>query len=136
MYWENHPELPSDKGSNRSMDATRDIVRGPFAEWLTETRARKYKPHSSILFLHSKSYRLTGLFPGETPDEITSMHVFTFQQWVCNLCPLISVLNSNDPTPEHIPTNQSVFFRRVTGNKYIVLGLSLYKTWPFCRSKT
>jgi len=26
MYWENQPELPSDKGSNRSRGATRDIV--------------------------------------------------------------------------------------------------------------
>jgi len=28
MYWENQPELPSDKGSNRSWGATRDIGRG------------------------------------------------------------------------------------------------------------
>ena len=29
MYWENQPELPSDKGSNRSKGATRDIGSGP-----------------------------------------------------------------------------------------------------------
>ena len=29
MYWENQPELPSDKGSNRSRGATRDIGSGP-----------------------------------------------------------------------------------------------------------
>ena len=28
MYWENQPELPSDKGSNRSRGATHDIGRG------------------------------------------------------------------------------------------------------------
>ena len=30
MYWENQPELPSDKGSNRSWGASRDFGRGPF----------------------------------------------------------------------------------------------------------
>ena len=30
MYWENPPVLPSDKGSNRSRSATRDIGRGLF----------------------------------------------------------------------------------------------------------
>ena len=28
MYWENQPELPSDKGSNLSRGATHDIGRG------------------------------------------------------------------------------------------------------------
>ena len=32
MYWENQPELPTDKGSNRSRGATRDIGRGPNPE--------------------------------------------------------------------------------------------------------
>ena len=30
MYWENQPELPSDKGSNQSRGTTRDIGKGPF----------------------------------------------------------------------------------------------------------
>ena len=34
MYWENQPELPSDKGSNRSRGATRDICRDP--HWLSD----------------------------------------------------------------------------------------------------
>jgi len=30
MYWENQPKLPSDKGSNWSRGATRDIGSPPF----------------------------------------------------------------------------------------------------------
>jgi len=39
MYWENQPELPSDKGSNQSWGVVRDIGRGPFIGLL---RSLKY----------------------------------------------------------------------------------------------
>ena len=32
LYWENQPELPSDKESNWSRGATRDIGSGPFCQ--------------------------------------------------------------------------------------------------------
>jgi len=58
MYWENQPELPSDKGSNWSRGATRDIGSPPFTAYYYHTDlsmgmfkhdiiANKSRPHSN-----------------------------------------------------------------------------------------
>ena len=39
MYWENQPELPSDKGSNWSRGATRDIGSPPLKDYWAKDAA-------------------------------------------------------------------------------------------------
>ena len=42
MYWENQPELPSDKGSNWSRGATRDIGSPPLTAFVKKDFCKAY----------------------------------------------------------------------------------------------
>ena len=51
MYWENQPELPSDKGSNRSRGTTRDIGSGPLSVYIGMVQIMPYTHMHQCIYM-------------------------------------------------------------------------------------